>query len=71
MKKVIYFKNKKIVLENVRKCSGLKKGIGLMFKNKLNAKILFFSFNKPVKKSIHSFFCPNFLVVWLDSKIAS
>jgi uncharacterized membrane protein (UPF0127 family) len=68
MKKTIYFKNKKIILENIIECKGLKKGIGLMFKNRSNAKILFFSFNKPVKISIHSFFCPNFLVVWLDSK---
>jgi uncharacterized membrane protein (UPF0127 family) len=62
------YKNKRISLE-VHKCNFIKRGVGLMFSRKENAKALLFEFPKPVKMSIHSFFVffP-FLTIWLDDK---
>jgi len=53
----------------VFECNLIEQGIGLMFSRKKNARILAFSFKKPVHLSIHSFFVffP-FIAVWTDGK---
>ena len=61
------YKGKKIVLE-AKKCGSLwSRFMGLMFRTK-NTALLVFIFNKPTKTSIHSLFCPEFIAVWLDGK---
>jgi uncharacterized membrane protein (UPF0127 family) len=70
MKKVktfVFFQKKKIELE-VFNCNFIEKGIGLMFMNEKNAKILQFSFNELTNLGIHSFFVYfDFLAVWIDN----
>jgi len=39
---------------------------GLMFARRESAKALLFNFKKETRISIHSFFCPKFLAVWLN-----
>ena len=53
---------------NVKKCNALERIKGLMFSSK-NSEILLFSFRKPAKTAIHSFFVffP-FVAVWLDER---
>ena len=53
----------------IRECKTLySKFIGLMFKK--NSPPLLFIFKKPVKISIHSFFCKPFIAIWfLQNKI--
>ena len=59
---------KKIELE-VQNCDSLwSKFRGLMFRNKENASALLFDFKKSSKISIHSFFCHEFIAVWLNDK---
>lgn len=61
------YKGRKIVLE-AKKCGSLwSRFMGLMFRTK-NTALLVFIFNKPTKTSIHSLFCPEFIAVWLDDK---
>lgn len=43
---------------------GIPRYTGLMFK--LSSPNLLFIFNKPAKKSIHSFFCKTFKATWYD-----
>lgn len=61
------YKKRKIVLE-VKECSSLwSKFMGLMFRTKNTAPLIFI-FNKPTKTPIHSLFCQEFIAVWLDDK---
>jgi len=62
------YKNKNFNLD-VKECRTiLSKTSGLMFRKKSPA--LLFIFKKPVKISIHSFFCVPFTAIWfLDDKI--
>ena len=50
-------------------CSGIREGIGLMFKTREKAVALLFDFKKPVNLLVHSMFVffP-FIAVWLDEK---
>ena len=64
MKARLNFKGKKLEFE-VEKVTGFKKILGLMFK-KSDAKALLFEFDKEVLMSIHSFFCPDFVAIWLN-----
>lgn len=66
MKLEVNHKGKKLSI-NTRKMGFFSKGIGLMFSAKSD--VLFFSFRKDVRMSIHSYFVffP-FLAVWLDGK---
>ena len=59
------YKNKKIKL-NVRICKW--KFLGLMFSRREKAKAFLFDFKKPMRVSIHSFFCPRFVAVWFDDE---
>ena len=59
------FKGKEIEIPDVVKAEGLKKFTGLMFKKEGNA--LLFEFDEESKKTIHSFFCPDFLAIWLNN----
>ena len=61
----IKFKNKTLGILEVKECKGIRKAVGLMFLNQHKAKALLFRFHQPTKISIHSFFCPNFLAIWL------
>ena len=61
-------KDKEITL-NVKKLTNIfQHSSGLMFRKK--SQPLLFTFNKPTKISIHSFFCKPFIAIWLlDNKI--
>ena len=61
------FKGKKIELEAVFCDSVWKRVRGLMFRGE-NAPILFFDFKKQGRWAIHSFFCKDFLAIWLNNK---
>jgi len=61
------FKGKRIELEVVDCDSIFKKFSGLMFRGK-NFPILLFDFKKSGMWAIHSFFCKEFIGVWLDDK---
>ncbi len=63
----LIYKNKKYSIE-VHKCNSFEKFVGLMFSRRENAKNLLFNFRKPLNYPIHSFFCPEFLALWLDDK---
>ena len=65
MKVKIKLKGKEVVIDDIKKASGIKKFSGLMFKGKQSCALLF-SFNLPGKYSIHSFFCQPFLAIWLN-----
>jgi len=64
-----YFRyhRKKIKIEAVECISLWSKFRGLMFRGK-NTEALVFIFKKPTKISIHSFFCREFIAIWLDDK---
>ena len=67
MKKVFSFFGKNIEIE-AKECISLwSRFRGLMFKGE-NTEALVFIFKKPTKISIHSFFCHEFIAVWLDDK---
>jgi len=69
MKLTITHKGKKIEINDILECRGIKKYIGLMFKGK-NTNALLFKFSKAGREPIHSFFCSDFLAIWiLDGKI--
>lgn len=64
MKFSFIYKGKKISIE-VEECKSVfQKARGLMFRKK--SKPLLFVFKKPVKTSIHSFFCKPFVAIWFD-----
>ncbi len=63
MKAKLKFKGKELEFE-VDKVKGTKKFIGLMFNKK--GKALLFEFSRPTQQAIHSFFCPDFLAIWLQ-----
>jgi len=65
MEMILDFKGKKIRVEEVIRCSGLKKASGLMFRGR-NTNALLFDFGKETNLAIHSLFCPKFLAVWLN-----
>ena len=68
MEVVIKFGKRRIVVRNVEKCKGVKKFVGLMFKKRENANAILFEFEKPTRTSIHSFFCPCFVALWINDK---
>ena len=63
----IKFKNREIEIQNIKKCRGIKRYFGLMFRPK-STNALLFEFDKPSRRAIHSFFCPDFLAIWLNNK---
>jgi len=65
----INFNNGVMEVLGAKECKGLNQIIGLMFSRREKANALVFSFSKPTKMAIHSFFVffP-FLAVWLDDK---
>jgi len=68
MKAKLKYKNKTIIINDLKKVSELGKFFGLMFKSK-NTGALLFEFEKG-NRAIHSFFCPVFLAIWIcDGKI--
>jgi len=68
MKQEIFYKNKRREIE-VKRCGLFGRVRGLMFCRRENAPaLLLFDFKKPRSFTIHSFFCPVFLAVWLDEK---
>lgn len=66
LKRVGFTYNGERVLIEVKECGSLGKVIGLMFSRRENADNLLFDFKKPVGINIHSFFCPEFVAVWID-----
>jgi len=62
MKARLKYKDKEVIIEDIRKVSAFGKFKGLMFTGK-NASALLFEFKKG--KAIHSFFCKPFLAIWL------
>ncbi len=69
MKFSFIFKGKREIL-NVKECKNIfSRGRGLMFRK--NSKPLLFIFKKPVRLSIHSFFCLPFIAIWFyNDKVA-
>jgi len=69
MKKVSFnFRGKRIGID-AKKCMGLNRFFGLMFKGKEKADALLFEFKKPTNLRIHSFFVFfTFIAVWLDEE---
>lgn len=59
------FKGKQIEVGDIKKCEGLKKYTGLMFRTR-NTDALLFDFGAPCLRAIHSLFCPSFLAVWIN-----
>jgi uncharacterized membrane protein (UPF0127 family) len=56
-------------IKNLKICNEFEKFSGLMFSSKKNARALLFSFKKPTRLAIHSFFVfYPFLAIWLDDK---
>ena len=47
-------------------CVGFHKVRGLMFSKGDNSNALLFNFDNDTNEPIHSFFCPQFLAIWLD-----
>jgi len=66
MKAKLKLEGREIEISEITKAEGLKKFTGLMFKSQSKAKALLFEFRKPTKNSIHSLFCPDFLLISLD-----
>ena len=70
MKIKFKLKNKNLEIREIQECKGVKKAIGLMFSNQQKASALLFNFKNTTQTSIHSFFCPYFLAIWLkDSRV--
>ncbi len=65
MKAKLKFKGKELEF-SVKKVKGIKKFIGLMFNKK--GKALLFEFKKETRQPIHSFFCPDFLAIWINKE---
>lgn len=69
-KKITYYiDGKKHSIEAALCDTPSKKFMGLMFKKK--SPPLFFTFDKIIRLSIHSFFCKPFRAIWLDEKMHS
>ena len=66
MKFQFRYKNKNFKIKVKKSETILEQTIGLMFKK--NSLPLLFSFKKPKKYSIHSFFCQHFIAVWFLKK---
>ena len=62
MKAKIKLGGREVVIEDLKKASGLKKYTGLMFRK--NSPALLFEFPS-YPKAIHSFFCYPFIAIWL------
>lgn len=61
--------SRKEFLIEVKRLSFLGRFFGLMFSRREKTPALLFDFKKPVRLSIHSFFCfYPFLAVWLDEE---
>ena len=67
MKAILKYKDHRIEIQNIKKCRGIKRFTGLMFKGK-NTNALLFEFSSPTSAEIHSLFCKPFLAIWLDEK---
>jgi len=65
MKTILNYKGKRFGLD-VKKCSGISKFFGLMFKGR-NAGNLLFEFDRETSLAIHSLFCPEFLAIWANN----
>ena len=61
----IKYNNELFDIKNIKEMKGFQKFLGLMFSK--GSQALLFNFNKQTKQPIHSFFCPKFLAIWLDS----
>lgn len=60
------YKNKKFIMK-IKECNNFfSKIFGLMFRK--NSKPLLFNFKRPIRISIHSFFCRPFIVIWFLNK---
>lgn len=70
MNKITYYiKDKKNSIEAEICDTPWKKFKGLMFRK--NSPPLFFTFDKEINLSIHSFFCKPFKAIWLDKNMIS
>jgi uncharacterized membrane protein (UPF0127 family) len=67
MKAKIKYKGKSIEIPDIKEANGIKKFIGLMFKSKKTDALLF-TFGRETRQAIHSFFCKDFLAIWLDKR---
>jgi uncharacterized membrane protein (UPF0127 family) len=65
MKLQINYKRKRIRIKNVKRCVGINRFIGLMFKNR-STNALLFEFSSLTNVKIHSLFCKPFIAIWLD-----
>jgi uncharacterized membrane protein (UPF0127 family) len=65
----LVYKNKKIIVSDVKRLSKFGRGIGLMFHRREQCPAMLFEFKKPVSMAIHSFFVffP-FVGIWMDNK---
>lgn len=63
----IRFKNKVLTIKKFKERTGIGQALGLMFSRQNTAIAQLFRFDKPVKMSIHSLFCPKFLAIWLKN----
>jgi len=69
MQKIIFYDCRRRFFMKVKKCNLFWMFKGLMFTRREKAKaLLLFDFKKPKRFKIHSFFCTEFLAVWLDEK---
>lgn len=68
MKLKIRIEGEEIEVPDVVKYAGMGKLSGLMFKEARKANAILFEFERPTMQAIHSFFCPHFIAVWLDSE---
>lgn len=55
-----------IEIPDITICQGFSKIKGLMFSKSDDSPALLFAFDKDANAPIHSFFCPQFLGIWLD-----
>jgi len=67
MKAKIKVGGETIEIEDIVERKGFSKAIGLMFSKQETARAMLFRFNKETKTPIHSFFCPEFLAVWMKN----
>lgn len=62
----VRYKGKKYIIKNYEICDNIfSKARGLMFRSRNYSKPLLFVFSKAEKHVIHSFFCHEFLGVWM------
>ncbi len=66
---ILNYKGKKFNLELKEMKGVFRKGTGLMFCRRENAKALLFCFKKPIALAFHSFFVFfDFIAIWLDKE---